>query len=121
MKILQAIVMVSSGVAGMALLGCDVDVNERSHHRQPVYVEQQQEPTYVIVTEAPPEQRIVELRPAPPSREYVWIDGYYSWGGRQYVWEPGRWEAPPRAHARWIGPRWTHRRGGWAFREGRWR
>jgi len=74
----------------------------------------------VIVSVRPP-RAVVEHRPPAPSRRHIWIGGYQRWDGHAYVWEPGRWEMPPRARARWIGPRWTHRRHGWAFREGRWR
>jgi hypothetical protein len=74
-----------------------------------------------VVVKVRPPRAVIEHRSPAPSRRHVWIRGYQRWDGRAYVWEPGRWEAPPRAHARWIGPRWTHRRGGWAFREGRWR
>jgi hypothetical protein len=74
----------------------------------------------VVVRVGPP-RAIVERRPPPPSRRHVWIAGYHRWDGRAYVWEPGRWEAPPREHARWVAPRWEHRRDGYVFTEGRWR
>jgi hypothetical protein len=74
----------------------------------------------VIVQVAPP-RAIVEHRVERPSREHVWIGGYHRWDGRAYVWEPGRWDRPPRPHAVWVAPRWTHRHDGWVFVEGRWR
>ena len=120
MKILQAMVLMSSGVAGLGVLGCDVMVSGRSRHSEPVYVEQQTEPTYVIVTEAPPAPRGVERRPAPPAQGYVWIDGYYAWGGRQYTWEPGRWAMPPRGYTVWVGPRYDHDQRGYRYTAGHW-
>jgi hypothetical protein len=62
-----------------------------------------------------------ESRGRRPSRNHVWISGYQHYEGNGYVWTPGRWEQPPRAHARWVSHRWTHQRGGWVFVEGHWR
>jgi hypothetical protein len=119
-KILNAMILVSGSVACLGVLSCDVLVSGRSHRNEPVYVEQRQEPAYVIVTEAPPAQRIVERRPARPAQEYVWIDGYYAWSGHQYVWEPGRWEAPPRGYATWVGPRYDRDQRGYRYTAGHW-
>ena len=74
-----------------------------------------------IVVKVRPPRAVVEHRPPAPSRNHVWVGGYQRWDGHAYVWETGRWDMPPRAHAHWVGPRWTHRRNGWAFTEGRWR
>lgn len=74
----------------------------------------------VVVQVAPP-RAIVEHRIVRPSHDHVWIGGYHRWDGRAYVWEPGRWEVPPRPHAVWVAPRWTHRHDGYVFVEGRWR
>jgi len=74
----------------------------------------------VVVRIGPP-AAIVETRPARPGANFVWIDGYHRWDGNAYVWVPGRWEAPPRPHARWVAHRWVKRRGGWVLVEGRWR
>jgi hypothetical protein len=74
----------------------------------------------VIVRVRPPVS-IHERRTVRPSRYHVWVGGYHRWDGRGYVWEPGRWERPPRARAVWVAPRWEHRRDGYVFVEGRWR
>jgi len=74
----------------------------------------------VVVRVGPP-RAIVERRALRPSPRHVWIPGYQRWDGRAYVWEPGRWELPPHAHAAWVAPRWEHRHNGYYFREGRWR
>jgi hypothetical protein len=59
----------------------------------------------VVVKVAPP-AAVVETRPAAPGA---------------YVWVPGRWEQPPRPHARWVAHRWVHRGGGYVMVEGHWR
>jgi hypothetical protein len=74
----------------------------------------------VIVRVAPP-AAIVETRPAAPGAGYVWQAGYHRWNGTAYAWVPGKWELPPRPHARWVAHRWVKRGGGWVFVEGRWR
>ena len=73
------------------------------------------------VVRMPPPHALVEHRAARPSGRHVWIAGYHRWDGRAYVWVPGRWELPPRAHAVWVAPRWQHRHGGYIFVEGYWR
>jgi hypothetical protein len=74
----------------------------------------------VVVKIAPP-KAIVEHRTVRPSPEHVWIAGYHRWDGHAYVWEPGRWEKPPHAHAVWVAPKWEHRKDGYVMTEGHWR
>jgi len=68
-----------------------------------------------------PPRPLVERRVPPPGPGYVWTPGYHRWDGRAYLWTPGAWVRPPRAHARWVAPRWVHRHGEWTFVEGHWR
>ena len=74
-----------------------------------------------IVVKAAPPRAIVEKRAPAPSHDHVWIAGYHRWDGHAYVWEPGRWELPPRPHAVWVAPRWEHRNGGYVFVAGFWK
>lgn len=74
----------------------------------------------VIIRTGPP-RPLVEHRVVAPGRGYVWTPGYHRWDGGAYVWVPGAWVRPPREHARWIAPRYIHRRDGYVFVEGRWR
>lgn len=74
----------------------------------------------VVVRVAPP-RVVVEHRGRAPSRDHIWIPGYQRWEGSRYVWEKGRWELPPHRHAKWVAPRWNHRRDGYVFVEGHWR
>ena len=73
----------------------------------------------VVVRIGPP-ARVVERRPPPPERGYVWIDGYQRWDGNRYAWNEGRWEQPPRHHAHWVAHHWVHRNGGWVLVDGHW-
>jgi hypothetical protein len=64
---------------------------------------------------------IREHRTVRPSRDHVWVGGYHRYEGNAYHWQAGRWEQPPRAHARWVAPRYTRRHDGYVYTEGRWR
>ena len=60
----------------------------------------------VYVDRAPPPRR-VEVIPARPGPEFVWIEGYWAWASPEYVWTPGYWERPPRPRAHWVGVLWV--------------
>ncbi|HZU85365.1 MAG TPA: hypothetical protein VE987_20680 [Polyangiaceae bacterium] len=68
----------------------------------------------------PPPPPVVEVTPAPPGPDFVWIAGYHRWTGRHYVWVRGRYERAPRARARWVGPHWEARGRAHVWVEGRW-
>jgi len=75
----------------------------------------------IYVNVAPPAP-IVDVRPPVPGPGYVWVSGYHRWDGGSYVWVPGRWDTPPRRHARWVEGRWRHHgHHGYYWEEGRWR
>jgi len=63
---------------------------------EPAYVAQ---PTSALVeVPYPPPPGRVELIPARPKGDMVWIDGEWTWAGRRWWWRRGRWvEAPPDA------------------------
>jgi hypothetical protein len=66
-----------------------------------------------IAPDAPPRPR-VETRPARPSRNHVWIGGYWDRQDDRWAWAPGRWEEPGQRGSRWVEPR--YRREGKAYR-----
>jgi hypothetical protein len=74
-----------------------------------------------VVIKLRPPISIREHRTVRPSRDHVWISGYHHWDGKAYGWQAGRWEKPPRVHARWVAPRYTHRHDGYVYTEGHWR
>jgi len=73
---------------------------------------------YVPVPPPPP---IVTVRPVRPAPGYVWVSGYQRWDGASYVWVPGHWSRPPRAHAQYQRAVWRHDRHGWYLVAGGWR
>jgi hypothetical protein len=122
MKLLHMLLWMSAGVVCLGLLGCDINIGRS--HSEPVYVVEQPppqpQPEYVIVQEAPPAV-IVERRPPPPAAGYIWIDGYWHWDSRHYVWQVGRWDRPPHEHFVWVAPRYERHEQGYRYTPGQWR
>ena len=54
----------------------------------------------------PPPPRVAFVRPAAPSRDHVWISGFYEPVGSQYRWREGYWAPRPYPHAVWVAPRY---------------
>ncbi|UCV19422.1 hypothetical protein [Ferribacterium limneticum] len=84
--------------------------------------------TGCVVTPDPYYDRPVRVAPPPPRHEYpgyapyadyVWISGYWGWGGARYEWFPGRWEAPRHGHV-WVPHRWERNGDHWRQSGGRW-
>jgi len=52
----------------------------------------------------PPPAALVEMVPDPPPAGTVWLDGYWVWRGRYYVWQRGGWVRSPEAtaYATWV-------------------
>ena len=73
---------------------------------------------YVRVPPPAPRVEVYGLAPGPG---FVWVGGYWGWGGGGYAWTPGYWARPPRPHVRWAPGRWERRRGGYQYRPGGWR
>jgi len=65
---------------------------------------------------APPPLRH-ELIGYRPGFGYIWVPGYWDWGGSSYLWVSGRWTLPPYRHSYWVAPRWERHR----FYRGHWR
>jgi hypothetical protein len=74
-----------------------------------------------IVLEAPPPPRHeVVVERERPSRDHVWVNGYWINRRGHHEWVAGRWEVPPRGRTVWIEPRWEKRGRGYVFVEGYW-
>ena len=57
-----------------------------------------------------------------PGNRYVWTDGHWNRGPRDWDWYAGSWQRPPRSRATWVPGHWETRRGGnYRFQRGRWR
>jgi hypothetical protein len=72
------------------------------------------------VVREPPAER-VEVVPASPGAEYVWVKGHWGWRRNDYEWVPGHWAIPERGFREWVPGRWERDRNGWFYIEGRWR
>lgn len=79
------------------------------------------EPPHVVAQSAPPAPPVqVEVRPAQPSAQSVWVSGHYSWEGGRWVWIPGLWSTP-RAGYVWQEPVAVQAQGGVRYHPGYWR
>lgn len=91
------------------------------------------EPHWAIITPprppAPPPPVVIVQPPPPPryehpghrpSRDVVWVDGYWAWRGNRYEWVSGRWDRPPNGHGKWKAPHYERRGNTYIFIEGRW-
>jgi len=72
-----------------------------------------------IAPEAPPRPR-VEVRPARPGRNHVWIDGYWDRQDDRWAWAPGRWEEPSQHGTHWIKPQYRKEGGAYRYEPARW-
>jgi hypothetical protein len=66
------------------------------------------------------EQKL-EIVSAQPSSHHVWIEGYWIWRHREYVWAAGNWELPPNPDEVWIAPRVVEFGRGYEFFDGYWK
>jgi hypothetical protein len=74
-----------------------------------------------IILEAPPPPRHeVIIERDRPSRDHVWINGYWMNNHGRREWLAGHWERPPQGRTLWVEPRWEKRGRGYAFVEGYW-
>lgn len=79
-------------------------------------------PGEIVVVEAPPPpRREVIVERDRPSRDAVWIAGYWGWDHGRHSWVAGHWEMPPRPHMTWVEPRWERRGKSYVFIRGTWR
>jgi hypothetical protein len=72
-----------------------------------------------VVTMRPPEPRIEIYGPAPHPGA-VWVGGYWSYRGGEWVWIPGYWTRAPRPNLVWIPGTWEARSRGWVWMPGHW-
>lgn len=72
-----------------------------------------------IAPEAPPPPR-VEMRMSRPSRNHMWIQGYWDRQDDRWAWAPGHREEPSQRGSRWIRPQYRRESGAYRYEPGRW-
>ena len=75
---------------------------------------------YVVTSEMPPVR--YETRSVVPAgySDPVWINGYWGWGGSDWVWVPGRWVERPHSNVGWTDGRYYEDNGLRYWRSGYW-
>lgn len=112
----RTVISCLSLAAALALGGCVVAPAHNHRYESEEIIYGPTSSTYVLI--APPAPR-VEYRGYPPVVGYIWIDGYWSWGGVSYAWVPGRWAAPRPGYI-WVPHRWQRDGDRWRQNGGRW-
>lgn len=69
---------------------------------------------------SPPAAR-VEVRPAPPSPGFVWIQGHWKLRHGKWVWVSGYWVKRPGPKAVWVQGHWKKTPRGLKWIPGHWR
>ena len=72
-----------------------------------------------IASDAPPQARH-EPRPPQPSRDDVWINGYWDRRGESWEWNTGRWERPVDRRYHWVNARYTREGNHYRYDPGHW-
>lgn len=82
----------------------------------PVY-----QPREYVVTRDMPMVRYEQRPVAPVSySDPAWVNGYWGWGGIDWVWVPGRWVQRPRQNLVWNDGRYYLSDGRRYWRSGYW-
>ena len=74
----------------------------------------------IILGAPPPPRHEVIIERNRPSRDHVWINGYWMNNHGRREWRAGHWERPPQGRTLWVEPRWEQRGRGYAFVDGYW-
>jgi len=73
----------------------------------------------VYVKRRPPAV-IVEVKPAKPGPNYIWISGHWVWRGGKFVWVHGHWVKKRRGYV-WVPGHWVKKPRGWVWIGGHWK
>ena len=74
----------------------------------------------IVIKKRPARTKVVVVKPAKPSKNYVWIDGHWIVRGNKYVWVKGNWKKN-KPGSKWIAGHWKKVPGGWKWVPGHWR
>ena len=110
----QTLILAAASVSAIGLAGCG-HYGVAATYRDDGYAE----PQYIEVPEAPPAV-IVETPSYSPGPDYLWIDGYWHWGGNRYDWHHGEWQRPTSQNHVWIRPSYERHENAYRYAPGRW-
>jgi len=98
--------------------------NSIDNERGTIYHSEGEATTTVVVTQPPPPppppQYATDV-PPPPEPDAIWINGYYTFDGRQYIWVAPHWIVPPPGYRTYVAPHWAWRGGNYVYIRGYWR
>ena len=73
-----------------------------------------------VSADVPPPPLPVYVQPPIPADGYLWVPGYWAWGGNDYFWVPGYWTLPPEPGLLWTPGYWGWNNGAYVFNPGYW-
>lgn len=73
-----------------------------------------------LAPSAPPAAPYEEKYQTEFPMQEVWRAGYWTYDGKQFSWNQGRYILRPEPTAIWIPDRWEQKTFGWAFIPGHW-
>jgi hypothetical protein len=116
-----AAALVSAGIIAGPAFADEVTIEKKTTKARDIPESGSTVSTVIVAPDPPPPLRAEALPPS-PGPDLVWIAGHWSWSPdmQNYVWTPGEYREPPRAHAAWLPGRWMQRHDGWVWDEGRW-
>jgi hypothetical protein len=110
------------GAAAGAMAGGTLG-NAADHQQGTLYTSPEAATTNYYATQPPPPppQRVEVVNAVRPAPAAVWINGYWLFDGRGYLWVASHWEVPPpRCHV-YVTPRWVrHHHGRYVYIRGYW-
>lgn len=75
-------------------------------------------PLLLDADRAPPTEQVFEIKPA-ENADFFWVDGYWGWNGKSYVWQAGHLIKQNPGHV-WVASTWAKRGKKWHFYPGHW-
>jgi hypothetical protein len=73
--------------------------------------------TVIYADIEPPALRVETVPEGRPG--YVWVNGYWGWGGHEYAWHKGHWVRERHGY-HWVPSRWEREGNRWRYYDGRW-
>ena len=74
-----------------------------------------------LFAEKEPPPLKVEVEGRPPSKNHIWIKGYWHWDGKAYGWNGGHWEFNSNPKRVWEEAKWEKQGAKFHFVAGHWK
>lgn len=100
----------------LAMSACAVTVRNPVHDVDGYYDAEE-----VYYTQPAPIPRAEVVIGVAPSRNHVWVPGYWTRHRDNWYWMQGRWAPRPSPRSTWVPGQWDHRGNRYVRTRGHWR